>query len=408
MKHITTFLACLLLGLLLLSPALAEDAQDISAQCSFRSDSGARKPDKLIDQDYSAYWQSGERRNPYLIIESDEPIFGLYLCFREMPQSYEIQRREGDEWITILEGDTRYHHAFYALEGESEIRIYSTQSKKHRLKFNELSILGEGEVPAWVQRWEEPEEKADLMLLVAHPDDDLIFYAGAIPTYDVEMGKRMVIAYLTYCDKTRRSEALNGLWSMGVRNYPIFGDFPDKYSRSLKEAYKEVAGSGVNTGKKKVYTWLTELLRKYRPEVLLSLDTEGEYGHGQHRLVADASIQCFDLAADPQSYPESAERYGVWEVKKLYLHRYGSEDVQLHLPWNVPLNSQGGRTGMQAAEEALLCHVSQSDQTYKVGNRRVPISVEEFGGCYDNTIFGLYASRVGPDVEKNDFLEHIE
>lgn len=398
----------LLLSALLFSSAFADEAADLSADCKIKSDSNAYKITRLIDRDYSTYWQSGERRNPYLIITSPTPMYGVYICFREMPTSYELQYKDGDDWVTFAQGDTRFHHVYYDVDGVNEIRIYSTQSGKHHLRISEAFMLGQGDTPAWVQRWQEPVEKADLMLLVAHPDDDLIFFAGAIPTYAVEMNKRVVIAYLSYCDKVRRSETLNALWSMGVQNYPVFGPFPDKYSRSLNEAYKEAANSGVNTGKKKVHEWVTGLFRQYKPEVVLSQDIDGEYGHGQHRMISDASIQCYDLAADPNSFPESAEEYGTWEVKKLYLHLYGDESVQLHFPWDVPLESQHGKTGMQAAEEALVYHVSQTDQVYTVGKKRVPLSVEEFGGYYDNTVFGLYATRVGPDVEKNDFLENVD
>lgn len=408
-KSLMFMVAVLLLLVMLLSTAYAEEARDISADCTFKSDSYARKFTNLTSKSYSTYWQSGERKNPYLLIQSEEPMYSLYVCFREMPESYVLQRKEGKEWVAFAEGDTRFHHVFYELDGETEIRIYSTQKSKHRMKINELFVFGNGEVPDWVQRWEETEEKADILLLVAHPDDELIFFAGAIPTYDVEMGKRVVVAYLTYCDKTRRSEALNGLWSMGVRTYPVFGSFPDKYARSLKEAYKEAAGNSVSTGKKKVHEWVTELFRKYKPEVVLTQDIKGEYGHGQHRMVADASIQCFDLAADPASYKDSAEQYGVWEVKKLYIHRYGDEDVRLHFAWDTPLESQGGKTGLEAAAAAFKNHhISQTELTFGIGDRRVPLSVEEVGGYYENTEFGLYATRVGEDVEKNDFLEHIE
>ena len=74
-----------------------------------------------------------------------------------------------------------------------------------------------------------------------------------------------------------------------------------------------------------------------------------------------------------------------------------------------PLESQGGLTGMEAAAAAFKNHhLSQTELTFGIGDRRVPLSVEEVGGYYENTEFGLYASRVGADVEKNDFLENID
>jgi len=37
----------------------------------------------------------------------------------------------------------------------------------------------------------------------------------------------------------RRSELLNGLWSMGVRTYPVIGEFYDSFSGKVEDAYKK-------------------------------------------------------------------------------------------------------------------------------------------------------------------------
>ena len=400
-KRLLSVIAILLLILLCTAGASAEEAHDLSSGCKFKSDGNAWNMKRLTDGKYQTYWQSGKIKNPYLIISSDEPMYSLYLCFREMPESYELQRKENDQWVSFAEGDTRFHHVCYDLNGETEIRILSTQQKKHRLIFNEVYVFGAGEIPDWVQRWEETEEKADLMLLVAHPDDELLFFAGTIPTYNTELKKRMVIVYLTNADSTRRSEALNGLWTLGVRHYPVFGPFQDKYTHSLSAAYK-------HAGKTKVLSWITELFRKYKPEVVLTHDIKGEYGHCQHRMMADACIKCYDLAADAENYPESAETYGTWEVKKLYIHRYGEKTERLHFEWDVPLESLGGKTGMEMAAEAFSKHETQTSLYFRIGGYRKPLSVEETGVYYENTDFGLYASRVGADEKKDSFLEHIE
>ena len=394
-------LLVLLLTVLLISAVSAEEAADISAQCSFKASKNSWKNTRLVNGDYLKYWQSGSVKNPYLEIRSDEPMYALYILFRVMPASYEIQHKVDGEWVLLAEGDTRFHHVCYELNGETEIRIIETGTKKAQLIINELYVFGAGELPGWVQRWEETYEKADLLVLVAHADDELLFFAGAIPTYDTELGKRVIVAYLIHCGDTRRSEALDGLWTMGVRHYPVFGPFTDKYSDNLKKAYQLA-------GKTKVLTWVTALFRKYQPEVVLTQDLKGEYGHGQHRMVADACVQCFDLAADPESDPESAALYGTWEVKKLYIHRYGDKADRLHFEWDTPLENLDGKTGMEAAIAAFEKHKTQYDLYFRIGGYRKPLRVEITGAYYENTDFGLYATRVGPDEEKNDFLEHID
>ena len=215
------------------------------------------------------------------------------------------------------------------------------------------------------------------------------------------MGKRVVVVYLSWSNTTRRSEALNGLWTLGVRNYPVFGGFVDRFSNKTKAAYEKL-------GKTKVLSWVTGLFRQYRPEVVVTHDLEGEYGHGQHRMLADACIQCYDLAADPEKYPESAEAYGPWEVKKLYLHLYGEESDQTRFDWHVPLSALGGKTGMELATEALAMHVTQENAKIKVNHKWTVLSMELTEEVFSNAAFGLYASRVGPDETHLDFLEHIE
>ena len=272
----------------------------------------------MTDGKYTTYWESNKIRHPFVTISSEKPIHGLYLCFRQMPSAFEIQVPAGEEggeekWVTLTEGDTRFQHTFYALDGVRQVRIWSAQESSHKIGFNEIFVFGEGEIPDWVQRWEETEEKADILFFSAHPDDELIFLGGAIPTYAAEKQKRVVVAYLSWSNTTRRSEALNGLWSMGVRHYPEFGGFQDSYSKNAKEAYKKL-------GKDKVLSWVTGLYRKHRPEVVVTHDLNGEYGHGQHKMMADAAIQGYTLAADSASYPESAAEYGTWQVRKLYVH----------------------------------------------------------------------------------------
>ena len=34
-----------------------------------------------------------------------------------------------------------------------------------------------------------------------------------------------VVAYMTYANVARKSELLNGLWHMGLRTYPVIGNF---------------------------------------------------------------------------------------------------------------------------------------------------------------------------------------
>ena len=408
MNKLKALLPVLLILLLLLTavPAVSEEAENLTGGLTVKTVDKPGKTSCITDGKYTTFWESSKQKNPWVVLTSDQPIYGLYLCFQKMPDTYVIQKQSGEDWITIAEGGTpHFNHVFFELDGVKKIRILSTMEKKNTMGFNEIYAFGKGEVPEWVQRWEEPAEKADLLVLVAHPDDELLFTGGAIPVYNTEQGRRVEVAYLTYSNTTRRSEALNGLWAMGVRHYPVFGGFADNYANTgkVKDAYKNAGG------KEKVLDWVTELYRRFRPEVVITHAENGEYGHPQHKMVADAAVECFDRAADPMKSPDSYQAYDVWQIKKLYLHQYGEETEQTVTDWDLPLSAFDGKTGAQMAAEAFKLHASQQGMGSKIKGKFVEFTVEETGAkMYPYDHFGLRCTMVGADEAKNDFLEHID
>ena len=398
-----------LILVLMLIPAcsFAEQAEDLTSGCMVSVADNRDGNDAITDGLYTTWWMSSARQNPWVMITSVKPIYGLYLCFHEMPESYAIQEQQGDDWVTVAEGGSqRFYHAFFELNGQNTIRVLSTEEGKSTIGFSEIHVFGEGEIPDWVQRWEPPAEKADILFFVAHPDDEILFFGGAIPTYAAEKGKNVQVAYLTESIGFRRNEALNGLWTMGVRNYPEFGWVVDKYpiSDQVADGYKYAGGEN------KVLVWVTEVFRKYKPEAVVTLAANGEYGHPQHMMTADAAEKCFKLAADASFYPDSASRYGVWQVKKLYHHQYGdTKHEPTVFDWNQPLTAFGGKTGAQVAEDAFAMHVSQQGAGIRRRGQFEIFTVEKFGvDFYPYNLFVLHSTVVGEDTEKNDFLEHIE
>ena len=387
-------IALLTLLALSLSVAFAAEANDITEDCKFKVCSSGRKYTLMTDKKYTSYWESNKIKTPWIAITAPEgkPIAGLYVCFGNMPESWEIQTSDdGKDWFTAVPGDTRFLHAYVALPQPAQhVRLAVTSEKKTALRINDLFVLSEGDLPDWVQVWQPTEEKADILFLSTHPDDELIFFGGAIPTYAVEQQRKVVVAYFTRSNTTRSSELLNGLWHMGVRTYPVIGNFKDSYAKNLKAAYKTAGGKG------KVNEWIVGLYRQYKPEVVVTQDTNGEYGHKQHMMIADAAQNCIALAANEDEFTASTIAYGTWQVKKLYLHLY--PENQIAFDWTVPLKSMNGATGIELAEEAYTLHKTQASSG---------MSVTETGTKYDNRVFGLAFTTVGEDVRKDDFLENI-
>ena len=386
MKRILTIL--LALAMLTGGAALAQQARDITTECEYHA--SASHVNLTRDGSYGTRWMT-EHRNAYIEIltPQDAPAQYLYICFGGMPEDWEIQAERNGEWTTVCKGEQGMAHVLTDVGAQTHFRFYAPNGEWAKIEISELHVFTAGELPEWVQRWEPPCRTADLLVLAAHPDDELLFLGGTIPTYAGQRGLDVCVAYMTCGSWTRRSEALDGLWHMGVRQYPVFGSFDDKYFSTRSEAYEY-------WGKDRAERFVTELLRRFKPDVVVTHDVNGEYGHGAHRVCADMMRECVPQAGDAEFEPEIAAQYGVWTVKKLYLHLYGENRVTMN--WREPLTAFGGRTALEMTQEAFALHVSQQNKGHRVKDEG-ELSCAEYGLCL---------TTVGPDVLKNDFFENID
>jgi LmbE family N-acetylglucosaminyl deacetylase len=343
----------------------------------------------LTDDRYMTAWAS-KKGYAQFDLPQDLPCYGVYLCFSGNTVGYSVQVTDDlGNWIdyeTFLPGG--YEHQYVKLPGVTSLRVHAGNTGGI-MSIAEIHLIGEGRTPDWVQQWESLEGKADMMLLSAHPDDEFIWFGGALPLYAGERGCKVQVVYMTCGASNRRNELLDGLWTAGVHYYPMIGSFQDKGTITREKTYHAWGGT------KRIYPWLVDMLRRYQPDVLLTHDSSGEYGNSAHQIAAYASIHCAAKAAQEDFDPASFEKYGVWQVKKLYLHLYKENPIVMD--WQVPLAAFGNRTAFSVAEEALLKHKSQHPLNDDMAE----------SGRYDCRKFGLYMSTVGEDVRKNDFFENI-
>lgn len=314
----------------------------------------------------------------YVRVDWDFDSPGYEFIQYDADQNELASRTERDSYAGIT-------HLFPIVDGTRFATIKLTVPGQ---KICKVKVYARGELPDDVLNFDSPCDKCDLMVVSAHEDDELVFFGGIIPYYNSVIGKKVEVVYMANCGRLRRGEALNGLWAVGEKNYPDFINLKDERVKSIKE------GVALWGGKDAILLKLVERIRRYKPEVILTHDLDGEYGHNQHKITANAMKMAIEAAADPGQYPESCAAYGAWQVKKLYLHLY-SQDV-IDFDWNVPYAQLGDKTPLEVARAGYAKHVSQQ-KYYQVLD----------GGQYDNSLFGLAYSVVGEDVKRDDLFENI-
>ena len=387
-KKLLLALGALLLCGCLLFAAQAETAKDVTAQCGFRVSAGKKK--LLTDGDIKTYWgPRGEGARVGIILPENVVAGTLVIEWYAEPGDYTVgeydaertlirERTQDDTFVSII--------GVWPLDPQTKNILLTLKSRDQAI--SSITVYSAGELPADVQTWDAPWDKADIMLVSAHQDDEFIYMGGTIPYYSVVRDARVTVVYMTDCGRHRRREALRGLWTAGLRNYPEFINLKDKRISSFD---KSVSLWG---GKTHVLEVLVERIRKYKPEVIVTHDLNGEYGHNQHKITARAMKYAIAAAADPEYFPGSAAQYGTWQVKKLYNHLYKKN--QIKMDWTTKLPELGGKSPLQVAKLGYAEHVSQQ-RYFQVVN----------GGKYDNALFGLAYTAVGPDVVGGDMLENI-
>jgi len=374
--------------------ALAETAREITAECVMTPGSKKKEFKKAMDGSYRTYWNSnaGEGAQVTVRVPAGEEASGVWFQWYEHEHAIALQvKDERGAWQEYACSEGQFLSEYVPLpEGTREFRVANPKSAKKSvpIPLAEIHVYGKGELPPEVQVWEPPAEKADLMLVAGHPDDELLWFGGVLPVYAGVEKMKVQVCIMVPTLPRRRLEELDGLWTCGMRNYPAFGHFRDSFTLSLREQYSRWDKNAVQ---KTVTGWV----RRFKPEVIITHDLKGEYGHGAHQACADAVIQALDLANNPKKFKDSYKEYGGWKVPKCYIHLYGENVIDFD--WRVPLAEFGGRTALEVAQEAFHHHVSQRDTDYKV---------EDFGPC-DCSLFGLYRSLVGPDTEHNDLFENL-
>lgn len=384
----------LLLLLLLALPARADTARDVTAECRIVVINNKKESSRfMLDRDEVTLVSTDNYRHPRIeITTGDTPVAAVFVEFARTYMPFEVQHLENKEWVTVGQSNAGFAQEYAQFPPQTgKLRlVFDSDIRALSLAVDELYLFSEGERDEIIaHEWQPTAEKADILFLTTHPDDEILWFGGAIPTYAGARGLRTTVVYATCDVQYRLQELLNGLWHCGVRTYPVVGDFDD----FATSRYEDVL---LNWGEKALTDFLVRQIRAARPEVLVTQDLDGEYGHANHIAVARTCVQAVQLAADAAYDGGSLAELGPWQVKKFYVH-LGDAPTTV-LDYHQPLDFFGGKDAYQVAVEAFAYHRSQGDKYH----------VHDVGEPYDSSVYTLLYSTVGPDEAGNDFFEHLE
>ncbi len=273
-----------------------------------------------------------------------------------------------------------------------------------------------------------------LLGVYAHPDDEgsmsgaLLHYntsgveTGLVCATRGEVGEISDPALATpeNLGEVREGEMRAAVEVLEVRNL-WFLDYRD--SGMAGTAENNDPRAFVNAGAAEVVDKLVGVIRQFRPQVIVTFDESGAYGHPDHIAVYRHTTSAFHAAADAAQYPELGPAYSA---SKLYYSAFPRSAIRAIGEWMRTQNYEGSFSGldpekMGIADEQISVwfdvepwrelkdrswsmHRTQLNSNQFMA--KIPEEIQRKWRRYE--CYQLAASRVGPDVPgENELFARI-
>ena len=166
-----------------------------------------------------------------------------------------------------------------------------------------------------------------ILACFAHPDDEAFTCGGTLAEFASE-GDTVSLVCATRGEvgeisnpalatpetlgEVREQELRGACDKLGI-NPPIFLDYRDSGMDGTAENNDPRAF--MNAPAEKVIPQLVGYIRQLQPQIILTFDPSGGYGHPDHIAIHHHTMAAFDAAADSSQFPELGE---PWQSDRLY------------------------------------------------------------------------------------------
>ncbi|MFM9839950.1 MAG: PIG-L family deacetylase [Cyclobacteriaceae bacterium] len=132
------------------------------------------------------------------------------------------------------------------------------------------------------------------------------------------------------------------------------------FSKNAKETFEI-------WNKQEILSDVVKVIRQFQPDVILTrFPPDERAGHGHHTASAILAQEAFDIANDPNVYPDQVKEFGTWQVKRLYTNtgRWWNKTINESTPGILTMNVGAyntllGKSYSEIAAESRTQHKSQ-------------------------------------------------
>lgn len=179
-----------------------------------------------------------------------------------------------------------------------------------------------------------------ILLSLAHPDDESFGSGGVIARYVAEGAAVYLICATNGDVGTVAPEKLNGYSSVAELRLAELDCASAKLglAQVFKLGYKDSGMMNSETSRDPACLWqapreavarrVVEVIREVRPQVVITFNQYGGYGHPDHIAIQRATTDAFTLAGDP-AYPTDGQK--PYQPQKLYYTSIPTALLRLYL-----------------------------------------------------------------------------